>query len=198
MLHDVTVRPTVEPPGVGIARDPHARLLQARLHHIGRHRGLHHKAGAQAMLQMTGFGTDDATQRHAEDAGALHIQMPGQDAGGIGLIQAGKLVQREDSILCEVRDDAVLQCLAVQRWRVCDWADALLEQSIQLIFRQSTDLASIWKDHFGGGIRLIDGCDDVASRLPLLQLHFQFPITQSVKPISSQCRGTPKDVRPLL
>ena len=60
------------------------------------------------MLQVTGFGADDATQRHAEDASALHIRMPDQDAGGIGLVQAGKLVQREDSILCEVRDDAVL------------------------------------------------------------------------------------------
>ena len=108
MLHDITVRPTLEPPGVGIARDPHGRLLQARLHHIGRHRSLHHKAGAEAMLQVTGFGSDHATQRHAEDASALHIQMSGQDVGGIGLVQVGKLVQREDGILREVRDDAVL------------------------------------------------------------------------------------------
>jgi len=154
MLVDIELRPMLKPPGIQIAENPHARLLQASLHHVGRHWCLHHKAGAQARLQVTGFGGDHATQRHAEDAGALGIQMPTQDAVGIGSVQAVKLVQREDSILREVGNDAVLESLSVQGRRVCDRPDALLEEKIQLILRQSGDLASIWEGHFCSSVRL--------------------------------------------
>src|SRR5215208_3400422 len=156
--------------GFGIPGDPHAWLLQALLDHVGRHGGIHYQAGPQAALKPAGFADDEATQRDPEGAATLQVQPPSQDAVWVGLVQGGKLIQCEAGVLREIRDDAILECPAVQYWRSFDRAVALPDQGLQLVARQPSRPAPIREDHIPGGIRLIDGRDDVAVGDQLLDL----------------------------
>src|SRR5215218_311065 len=117
-----------EPHGFGIPGDPHGWLLQALLDHVGRHGGIHYQAGPQAALKPAGFADDEATTRGPEGAATLQVQPPSQDAVWVGLVQGGKLIQCEAGVLREIRDDAILECPAVQYWRFFDPSLALSDQ----------------------------------------------------------------------
>ena len=84
VLADVRLGPAagpapLQPHGVAVTGDPHARLLQAGLDDVDGHGRVHEQAGAQARLHPAGFGCDDAAQRDAENTDALQIQPPRQD-----------------------------------------------------------------------------------------------------------------------
>jgi hypothetical protein len=121
-------------------------------------------------LQPAGFGAHDAAQRDAEDAGTPQVQPPGQDAVRVGLVKGGEPIQREAGVLRQIRHDAVGECPAVEGRRCCDRGVARPNQGLHLVARQPHRLAAIWEDHRRGGVRLVDGRDDVAVRDQLLDL----------------------------
>lgn len=61
------------------------------------------------MVQVGRLRADHAAERHTENAGVLEVQASGQDAGGVGPVHHGQLVEGEDGVQREIRDDATPQ-----------------------------------------------------------------------------------------
>lgn len=82
--------------GRGVPGDPHGRLLQTRLHHVGGHGGVHDQPRPQARLQPADFAHNDAAQRdtEGEGVGAPQVQPSSQDAVRVGAVHRAELVHQ--------------------------------------------------------------------------------------------------------